>query len=261
MIGALLRFGLVPFDNDLNRGWSVLTAAMFGGRLPANVGTAHIVALALALILGTHLVLNLVNTAVRSERERRRHHALVALVSSPIPNRPGTRMLEHPTPVAYCVPGVRTITVLSEGLLGLLSTAELDAVIAHERAHLNQYHHLVLLVFRAWNSALPWFPIANRAERAVAILVEMLADDRARSEVADSTLASAIALVAGNATGEQGPDPALPAAADTTAVSARLSRLLAPAPPLPVLAKVGVWMLAFLLIIIPATYLLVVFSA
>ena len=261
MIGALLCFGLVPFGDDLGRGWGILTAALLEGPLPANVGTAHIVALALALILGIHLLLNLINTAVHSERERRRHHALVELLSSPIPDRPGTRMLEHPAPVAYCLPGVHTITVLSEGLIGLLNANELDAVIAHERAHLRQYHHLVLLAFRAWNAALPWFPIANRAERAVTLLVELLADDRARTEVDDATLASAIVLVGGYAGDTLTPSTARPAASDTVGVSARLSRLLTPTSPLSTGVTIAVFSLALLLPIIPATYLFAVLAA
>jgi hypothetical protein len=54
----------------------------------------------------------------------------------------------------------------------------------------------VLVAFKSWHSALPWFPIANRAENAVGLLVEMLADDQARRVVDDTTLATAIALVA-----------------------------------------------------------------
>ena len=97
-------------------------------------------------------------------------------------------MLAHPVPLAYCVPGIRTATVLTDGLVDALRADELAAVIAHERTHLDQLHHLVLLAFRAWHSALPWFPIANRAERAVVPLTEMLADDGARRATDDDSL-------------------------------------------------------------------------
>ena len=156
-------------------------------------------------------------------------------------------MLDHATPVAYCLPGMHTVTVLSEGLVELLDRDQLDAVLAHERTHLRQHHHLVLLAFTAWHSALPWFPIANRAERAVALLVEMLADDTARREVDAETLATAIALV-GSAWGDvahgdvTGAAPLRPASARRVprlspgapqsapvggAIGARISRLLA----------------------------------
>jgi len=68
-------------------------------------------------------------------------------------------------------------------------------VIAHERGHVEQRHDLLQLAFRAWRSALPWFPVAACAEAEVAALVEMLADDRARREVRDGALARAILSV------------------------------------------------------------------
>ena len=145
----------------------------------------HLAALTLAAGLAVHLALNLAVTAVRAERERRRQHQLIALLGDPIPGEPRTRVLAHPVPLAYCVPGIRTATVLTDGLVDTLRADELAAVIAHERTHLDQLHHLVLLAFRAWHSALPWFPIANRAERAVAQLTEMLADDGARRATGD----------------------------------------------------------------------------
>ena len=69
-------------------------------------------------------------------------------------------------PVAYCLPGpLRSITVFSAGLLELLEPDELEAVVAHERAHVEQRHDIVLIAFRAWYASLPWFPIAYRAQR------------------------------------------------------------------------------------------------
>ena len=78
-------------------------------------------------------------------------------------------------------------------------------MIAHERTHLEQLHHLVRLAFRAWHSALPWFPIANRAERSVVTLTEMLADDGARRAVGTDALRRALERV-GDA-GESGAYP------------------------------------------------------
>jgi hypothetical protein len=69
-------------------------------------------------------------------------------------------------------------------------------VIAHERAHLDQRHDVVLVAFRAWRNALPWFPIAARAASEGGVLVELLADDRARRVSSDAVLARAIAAVA-----------------------------------------------------------------
>lgn len=194
MIGSLLLFGAAPAGSLLGA-WTALAPSIFVGPMPAGFGIVHLAAITLAAGLAVHLALNLAFTAVRAERERRRQHQLIALLGDPIPGQPRTRVLAHPVPLAYCVPGIRTATVLTDGLVDALRADELAAVIAHERTHLDQLHHLVLLAFRAWHSALPWFPIANRAERAVAQLTEMLADDGARRTTDDDSLRRAIVQV------------------------------------------------------------------
>jgi Zn-dependent protease with chaperone function len=146
--------------------------------------------------LAGHLLGHLAATVLSVARSRSRHRALLDLLTSPDPSRPSTVILDAPTPVAYCLPqGFGSITVLSRGLLDRLSPDELAAVIAHERAHLTQRHDIVLVAFRAWHSALPWFPIAARAAEEVAVLVELLADDTARRSTPDDVLARAIATV------------------------------------------------------------------
>ncbi|MFF2369038.1 M56 family metallopeptidase [Agromyces sp. NPDC058110] len=223
MIGSLLAFGASP-AGSLDAAIGHLVPSLLHGSIPPEYAVVHLAAITLAIGLAVHLLLNLGQTMVRAERERRRQHQLIALLGDPMPGVPRTRVLAHPEPLAYCVPGIRTATVITDGLVDALRPDELAAVIAHERAHLDQFHHLVLLSFRAWHSALPWFPIANRAERAVALLTEMLADDAARRAVGDPTLYSAMVLV--GTSGEPG------AYADSGGVSpdramldARLARL------------------------------------
>lgn len=196
MIGALVTFGLVPFGNDLVAGLVGLLTGGSRSASPTLVG--HLLALSGAVLLGVHLLLNLARTLVRTERDRRRHRRLVELLSTRDPGRPGTRILESGEPLAYCLPGVfGSLTVFSAGLLELLDEEQLQAVIEHERAHLAQRHDLLLVAFRAWHVSLPRFPVAYRAEREVSLLVEMLADDRARRHVPARSLARAIALIAG----------------------------------------------------------------
>lgn len=176
MIGSLVAagFALVPFD-------AIVGGIVFGA------------AIALAGYLLGHLAVTIVVIA----RSRRRHRALLDLLTAPHPTRAGTVILEDSAALAYCLPrGGRSLTVLSRGLLDRLGHDELAAVIAHERAHLEQRHDIVLVAFRAWHSALPWFPIAHRAADEVAVLVELLADDRARRVSSDHVLARAIVAVA-----------------------------------------------------------------
>jgi Zn-dependent protease with chaperone function len=214
------------------------------------------------VLFAGHLLLNLALTIARTERQRSRHLSLVNLLSAPMPDRPGTRVLDHPAPVAYCLPGVtRSVTVLSEGLVTLLDSQQLQGVIAHERAHLRQQHHLVLVAFKSWHSALPWFPIANRAENAVGLLVEMLADDQARRVVDDGTLATAIALVASE--GTERPDGSTLEhlhAGDSASgvVGRRVERLLSPRPPLSAAARIGVLVASAALLLVPTLLLVLI---
>lgn len=192
MIGALLTFGLAPFGDDL------VGSALGFLRLAGTAEPVHMLALCAALLLTAHLLVNLAATIVRTERQRRRHAQLVSLLSSPL--APGARLIDASTPVAYCLPGaIRSVTVFSAGLVALLTPDELRAVIAHENAHVAQRHDIVLIAFRAWHVSLPWFPIAYRAQREVGLLIEMLADDRARRIVETGVLARAIAIVGSGA--------------------------------------------------------------
>lgn len=184
-------------------GFSMIAALALAGHaaLPGHPWLAPIPAALFTIYLLTHLGA----TIVQVTKQRRRHLALLEMLTSPHPTRARTRVIDDAVPMAYCLPnGPRSVTVLSQGLLDRLDPDELAAVIAHERAHVEQRHDLLLLAFRAWRSALPWFPIAARAEVEVAALVEMLADDHARREVRDEVLARAILQV--GASGVPGAD-------------------------------------------------------
>ncbi len=260
MIGALLVYGLIPFGTDLFPALFRAGRSILGAPLPQGAGLDHAFALCSALVLAVHLLLNLAVTIVRSERQRRRHRQLVDLLSSPMPDRPKTRVIDYAAPVAYCLPGAsRSVTVLSAGLLQLLNPDELRGVIAHESTHLRQQHHAVLLAFKSWRSALPWFPIANRAETAVALLVEMLADDQARRAVPDRTLARAIALVGTAGQTVEAPDAAaLPAGPvpGPDLVAPRVRRLLIDPEPLPAAWRIAVLATAASLVAVPIVLLL-----
>jgi Zn-dependent protease with chaperone function len=246
MIGSLTVLGLSPFGDDLVEAAVALSGSLANGATAAVLPT---LALGAALLLLAHLVLNLVLTSVVATRERARHRELVRLLTSPLPSSRsdddrGARVIDDPAPVAYCVPGdgAVSVTVVSAGLVDLLDDAELDAVLAHERAHLSQRHHLLTTAFQAWALSLPWFPIASAARREVAVLVELLADDRALRTVPADALARAIALVAG--------------ADDADAASARIRIARLGAPPVPLAARVAIIASAAALLVVPTLLLL-----
>ncbi|WP_353813936.1 M56 family metallopeptidase [Agromyces sp. SYSU T00266] len=255
MIGALLAFGASP-AGSLSGAATALVPVLAAGPIAEGFGVVHLAALTLAVGLTVHLALNLGTTAVRAERTRRRQHRLIDLLASPASETTGARVLAHPVPVAYCVPGLRTATVVTDGLVDLLDEDELRAVVGHERAHLDQLHHLVLLAFRAWHAALPWFPIANRAERSVAMLTEMLADDAPRRRVGVEPLRTALLRVGSSGAAAAYADaPGDAVESDERVLERRLARLEADLHPLDTRARNATWLLATGIVAVPVCVL------
>jgi Zn-dependent protease with chaperone function len=187
---------------------------------------------------------------------RRRHRVLLSLLAHGDPKVPGALVVDSPAAAAYCVPGLRSRIVISAGTLALLDAAELAAVLAHERAHLRARHDLVLLPFSALGQAFPRSQLVRQAHTTVALLVEMLADDRALRHRPARELATALLRV-GASGAPQAPSGALAAvpAADGETV-ARVARLLAPAPRLPAPALALIWSAAAALVAVPVALLL-----
>ncbi|MGY2001800.1 M56 family metallopeptidase [Blastococcus sp. SYSU DS1024] len=252
IIGALLVHGLAPWGHSLpEAAWAVVTGHSAVDRVRGD----HWVTLTLAGVLAFELVGVLVLSWARIARTRRRHRALLELVVQPAP-QPDARLLEHPAPVAFCIPGARPLLVLSSGMVAELDDEQLAAVVAHERAHLGEHHHLLLLPFVAWKAALPVLPAAERAHGAVRELVEMRADDVALGSLHGAaprrTLAEAIVAAAGGSGGV--PSGALAVAG--AGVRARVVRLLEPADPLPPAARTTALAAAVLLLLLPTALLL-----
>ena len=269
MIGAMLVYGLEPLGDNLVAALRRAFAIVLGNQASNDLRFWHLFALCAAALLGTHLVFTLGLTYARITTQRRRHRDLLQVLSSPSGAMERTLVINHPAPVAYCLPGgSRSVTVLSDGLLEALSPAELAAVVDHERAHLTQRHHLLLWAFEAWRQALTWLPTTRLSRQAVSSLVEMLADDVARRTTADETLVRAIALVA-LGSGEADSTAAPPAAANATgsnepgmpdegeaSLASRVSRLLTPHPPLGRAKTTAVLAASGLLLAVPTALLL-----
>ena len=198
------------------------------GRLPVWSG----VALAIGVLILLRLLSVLLSSAARTLRDRHDHRVLVDLVSTRNPLLPGTRVLDHDVPLAYCVPGLRPRVVLSRGVLSLLREDEIRAVLAHETAHVDQRHDLVVLPFVALRATFPMLRPVRTAVAEVALLVEMLADDRAARRHPRDVLARALYKVGTGAV------PAGGLAAAGGSVLLRAQRLLHPPRPLPLPTRV-----------------------
>jgi Zn-dependent protease with chaperone function len=176
-------------------GLSAISALLLVGFAPLGRDWAgvNLIALVLAALLFSWLFGVLATSAVRIERHLRRQRTVVDLLGRA--EADGVRVLDHPEPLAYCLPGPQPRIVITDGVLAALPPEELAAVLAHERAHAKGRHELVIQPFVAWQSALPFLAPARRATAAVAELVEMLADDAAAEATSRLTVARALARV------------------------------------------------------------------
>ena len=228
MIGAGLVFAMAGLGPDPWTAWLQLSQQTLRGAPLLGLDASQVIALAAAAAIAATLAIGPVVSLLGTMRERARHRDLLALLSDPSSELDGTRVLDHPEPVAYCLPGARPVLVVSRGMLQQFDREQLRAVVAHERAHLTRRHDLVMLPFVAWHVALPWLPCTAAARRAVTALIEMLADDRASRTCDRAALATAIARAAA------GPHlgTALAVAPAGTA-AARVARLVDPREDLP----------------------------
>ena len=260
-VGALAGLGAVPgrygvAGGALSGAARAFRSAVLGPGAPTLVTAARLVVLAASAALFALLCWVLVAASAAVLVARHRHRTLLALLAYGDPKVPGALVVDHPAAAAYCVPGLRSQIVISAGTLALLDQAELAAVLAHERAHLRARHDLVLLPFCALVRAVPRSRLVHRAHTTVALLVEMLADDRALRQRPARELATALLRVGVSGAG-RAPSGALAAAGRADAdVVARVTRLLTPQARLPVQAQALVCSAAALLVAIPVTLLL-----
>ncbi|RVW03230.1 M56 family metallopeptidase [Rhodococcus spongiicola] len=164
----------------------------------------YMVVLGLTLLVGARLIASIVRVAVHTRRRRARHRMLVDLldrgdadISAALGRLSDVRVLDASEPIAYCLPGLRHRVVLSEGTLKSLNTAEITAILTHERAHLRARHDLVLEAFTALHQAFPRVVRSKSALGSVQLLVELLADDSAVKVTGPAPLARALVTCAG----------------------------------------------------------------
>jgi Zn-dependent protease with chaperone function len=182
------------------------TAGVIGaaGRLGWPLWTAYIAVFALTVLVGARLLIAVLRLAIANRRRRAHHRMVVDLVgvghgaalAQPCAGTRDLRVLDVSQPLAYCLPGVRSRVVVSEGALTTLADAEVAAILSHERAHLRARHDLVLEAFTAVHAAFPRLVRSANALRAVQLLVELLADDAAVRATGRTPLARALVACA-----------------------------------------------------------------
>lgn len=172
---------LLDGDDPRRHLWAVLVAAAVSGLLLVR------------LLVSGHVV----GTRLRAMRAD--HRDLVDIIAAHAdaePSRDRVRVLQHPTPTAYCIPGRQARVVLSQGVLDALPPEQLDAVLAHEDAHLRARHDLLLEFFTVAHESVPRGLRSAAALTEVRLLVEALADRAAVRRSGEVATARALLTIA-----------------------------------------------------------------
>lgn len=222
--GLALLVGTVPVSTGLARLLAACGMALRaryahpGGAVLAGAG------LVLATAVCGRVAWCLARALAGAVLARRRHRSGLALVGRPDAGL-GAVVVDRPEPAAWCLPGQGRTVVLTSAAVRQLDGAQLDAIMAHERAHQRGRHHLLVGLAGSLATAFPRVRAFGLAHEQVARLAEMAADDAAVSVVPRLTVAAALLAV--------GAPPAAAGAlgAGGTATAARIRRLIAaPAP-------------------------------
>ncbi|PPG28613.1 hypothetical protein C5E10_13570 [Pseudoclavibacter sp. RFBG4] len=124
---------------------------------------------------------------VAREREKREGFTLVRF--------------ESDEAIAMAVPGRQPEIFLSSACEELLSAPQLQAVLAHELAHLRQLHGWAVRIAEINATLVGWLPAGRRLQQATLLLVELAADDTAARQAGPAHLANALAILS-DATGD-----------------------------------------------------------
>ncbi|MFF5757459.1 M56 family metallopeptidase [Streptomyces longwoodensis] len=183
--------------------------------------TADRLAVALPATIGIALVSSLAFHVVRARRARTRHREAVDLVGHHSARLCAT-VLPYDIPAAYCLPGRHARIVISDAAVRELTPEQLGAVLEHEQGHIAGRHHLALAAAEAFHSVFRRLPLARHAREQTALLLEMVADDRALRRHSSEALATAMYEMAAART----PKGAFAAGGPTVLI--RLKRVLGP---------------------------------
>jgi Zn-dependent protease with chaperone function len=179
----------------------------------------------MAMVVGgltVTLVARVGRSLLRARASSRRHSRSAHIIGRRIAGVDGL-VLDAPQKMAYCLGGRPATIVITTAAIATLEPPHLDAVLAHERAHLAGRHHLLLAATRALAASLPRVRLFTVAETEIAGLLEMCADDTAARRHGTGALLAAILALAG-----ADPIPSAALGANTVGVCARVTRLSDP---------------------------------
>lgn len=147
-------------------------------------GPALIIAAAL-IVVAARIVAGGFHTARTAAQVRKRAHRAVVRGHDVL-------VTDDRGAEAFALPSRHGGIVVSSGTLALLDDDELDAVLAHEQAHLSQRHHLIATISLHLGRVLRPVPFIRAAAGAIPSYLEVAADDAARTRAGTRALVSAL---------------------------------------------------------------------
>lgn len=162
---------------------------------------------------------------LRARRRTHGHAEMARVLGRHVPGLDAV-VIDTSDRLAYCAAGRPHTIVVSTATLDALDGPHLDAVLAHERAHLAGRHHLLLAATRGLATVMPRVMLFTAGSGEIARLLEMCADDAATRRHDRNTLLGALLALTGTVTL---PSAALGAAG--VGVIDRVERLADPPPP------------------------------
>lgn len=189
-----------------------------GPAMQIGLAAATVVLLAVVVALASRIGRFLIRARVRS----RRHAQSARIIGRRVAGVDGL-VVDAPQKMAYCLGGRPGTVVITSAAVAALERPQLDAVLAHERAHLAGRHHLLLTATRALAASLPRVRLFTVAHAEIARLLEMCADDTAARRHGPASLLAAIVALAG-----ADPIPATALGATTIGLCERVTRLADP---------------------------------
>lgn len=97
--------------------------------------------------------------------------------------------------LAFAVPGKRPEIYISSSTETVLSKPQLEAVLAHEYAHLRQHHGWMTRVAEINALCFGWMSAGRALHRATRLLIELAADDAAARQAGAANLANALTKI------------------------------------------------------------------
>lgn len=215
-----------------NPGMTLLAAihecwsAIQHGSPPQFEELAGLLGAALVTAFALRLGVILVRSIRRRGHKHREYLSALRLIARSEPGAPDTLWLPHDRPLAFSMAARPGVVVATDGLHRHLDPAAVDAVFAHERAHLAGRHHLLVAVTEAIRTAVPFVPLFRQAPHAISELVEHAADVVAVRSCGRNAVRAALLTVSRHGA------PAVSLAMAQHAIDARMARLdVGPTPP------------------------------